>query len=248
MNEKNIKISSLETDINRLQMLVEHSKVIKENSSQRKASEPSEEDKGTDEVLSRRLKKCKFENSGTCSNYDRCTFFHPKETCQNHSKLGSCSQEKTKDTYCDLRHPKKICSRLEKTGYCSYGDRCRERHPLEYAVTDYNSKLRLRNLICLNNNNILGSSPRASQSPGWTQGQHPSQQHHPHVESQAPLPRVPVQQHIPQVISHHQFPLAASQQQCMLAAAQQIPQRAPQQQFPQPPWPRQQHSQNGFLT
>ena len=72
--------------------------------------------------------KCLFENSGNCRN-SKCTFIHPKKTCQAHSRYGSCPSE----SICEHRHPSKLCFHLQNTGYCNEGERCRMRHPVEYG-------------------------------------------------------------------------------------------------------------------
>ena len=113
------------------------------------------------------VKKCFYENNGSCRDQDKCSFYHPKKTCQSHSKLGSCPQE----SLCEHRHPQKVCSRLLSSGYCSSGDRCRSRHPLEYAFNDY-SQSTWRKSKHFNNNfncDFLGSSPHSLQGPGVDQ-------------------------------------------------------------------------------
>ena len=90
-------------------------------------------------------RKCKFEDKGKCKNGSKCLYVHPKQTCQEHGKLGLCQH---KDV-CQLRHPVKICFQWEKGEKCSRGDQCRFRHPLEL----------------LQNKHFLGKRPPLQQHP-----------------------------------------------------------------------------------
>ena len=69
--------------------------------------------------------KCQFENTGTCRKKN-CRNFHPKKTCQNYSNYGVCSFRG-----CDLRHPWGVCHIWQQHGACFYGDKCRNRHPIQ---------------------------------------------------------------------------------------------------------------------
>ena len=71
--------------------------------------------------------RCKFENTGVCRRKDTCLDFHPRTTCQPHSKLGSCHAQAA----CDHRHPHGICYDWQQYGSCYNGDGCRNRHPIE---------------------------------------------------------------------------------------------------------------------
>ena len=112
--------------------------------------------------------KCKYEDKGKCKNGPKCLYIHPKQTCQEHGKLGSCQHRNV----CQLRHPLKICFQWEKGEQCLRGDQCRFRHPLEL----------------LRNKHFLGKRPPLQQHPQlwkeplpqqpllWKQNQHYNQQ------------------------------------------------------------------------
>ena len=74
----------------------------------------------------RARKKCRHENTGYCKKKNDCPDYHPKLTCQQFGKLGSCSFEA-----CELRHPSTVCHEWKQTGWCRMGDQCRHRHPFE---------------------------------------------------------------------------------------------------------------------
>ena len=134
-----MRIATLETENNRLQMLVEHSQAIVKSTQDSKSNNDS--DNRQDKEVSHKKDKCKYENIGTCRDHERCKYFHPKDKCEVHSLLGKCSQEVSENSSCDLRHPKYICQRLKSAGYCSL----RDRHPLNYVVNEQASKRRIHN-------------------------------------------------------------------------------------------------------
>ena len=121
--------------------------------------------------------------------------------------LCSCPQE----SLCEHRHPRKICLRLQSTGYCAGGDRCRDRHPLEYAYQDC-SQSNFKKQKFNNNFNtyFLGSSPHSLQGPGvpdQTFQPGPREPWTPPFQaggSQGPLPQQPHPGH--QAGSRHQHP------------------------------------------
>ena len=208
INEKNGRISKLELENTRLQMMFDHAKEIKHDKPNAEREKPKKEDKESSESqVPKPNIKCFYENNGTCRDQDKCKFSHPKKTCQSYSKLGSCPQE----SLCEHRHPRKICLRLQSTGYCAGGDRCRDRHPLEYAYQDC-SQSNFKKQKFNNNFNtyFLGSSPHSLQGPGvpdqtfqpgprepWTPPFHAG-------GSQVPLPQHPHPGH--QAGPRHQHP------------------------------------------
>ena len=82
-------------------------------------------------VVKNKQSKCKFENTGTCRK-KRCPYFHPRKTCQAHSKFGECSLP-----MCEFRHPLGVCFEWRQKGACFYGDGCRNRHPNEMLRHQY---------------------------------------------------------------------------------------------------------------
>ena len=211
LNEKNGKISELETANTRLEMICAHTKEIndKNQTAKKPAVNANEKVKTVDvegpsekEPSNKATTKCFYENNGDCRDQERCKFLHPKKTFQSFSKLGSCPQE----SLCEHRHPQKICFRLQNTGYCPSGDRCRKRHPLEYAYQDLSQGNHRNWKYQTFHNNFLGSSPRTPQDVGvlggltgqeqWTPpqlagagrgGRHPQQgygAHHPQQQGQ----------------------------------------------------------------
>ena len=169
INRKNARISELEVGNSRQQMKFDHAIEISEK--QLKAGDRTEKSKNKEtlgDTPKAPAKKCFYENNGNCRDQEKCLYYHPKKTCQSHSKLGSCPQE----SLCEHRHPQKVCPRLQTTGYCSSGDRCRSRHPLEYAFNDYSQSTSRRKSNKYNNNfnyHFLGSSPHTLQGPGMDQ-------------------------------------------------------------------------------
>ena len=86
--------------------------------------------------------KCSFENTGTCRKKN-CRNYHPKKTCQNYSNYGVCSFRE-----CELRHPWGVCHIWQQHGACFYGERCRNRHPVELS--------RQQNVTFASENRFLG--------------------------------------------------------------------------------------------
>ena len=125
VNQKNSRICELETTNTRLQLMYNHSKEINDAPKDNPKEEKQEESKKESPNKS----KCVYENSGNCRN-KKCSFIHPKKTCQAHSRYGSCPSE----SICEHRHPDKMCFHLQKSGYCYEGERCRMRHPVEYGA------------------------------------------------------------------------------------------------------------------
>ena len=125
LNQKNKQIIDLENENTRLKLKYEQAKDYSIIVQSKKVTEDISPD---NESRSPRLVKCAFENVGNCKDKHNCKYFHPKEVCQSFSKLGSCI---TSESMCEHRHPKWICKRLVNTGFCQYGDRCRDRHPIE---------------------------------------------------------------------------------------------------------------------
>ena len=165
INEKNRKISELETANTRLELMYEHAKELgqktpKSNDEKGKPTKVSDAKEPSESEAKKQNAKCFYENNGTCREAEKCKFVHPKKTCQSFSKLGSCAQE----SLCEHRHPRKVCPRLQSTGYCAGGDRCRDRHPLEYAYPQ--SRYRKQYLNNNFNTCFLGSSPHSLQGPG----------------------------------------------------------------------------------
>ena len=155
LNDKNVKISELESTNTRLQMMLDHTKELGESKNRSKHLVDAK--KTADDVKQppTQSQKCFYENNGTCREQAKCKYPHPKKTCQDFSKLGSCSQE----SLCEHRHPRKVCPRLQNTGYCATGDRC---HPVEYAYQDL-SQNNYRNYKSYYNPNrrFLGLSPHS---------------------------------------------------------------------------------------
>ena len=86
--------------------------------------------------------KCRFENTGTCRKKN-CKNQHPKKTCQNYSYYGVCSSQS-----CDRRHPWGVCYIWQQHGACFYGERCRNRHPIDL--------MRQQNVTFASENRFLG--------------------------------------------------------------------------------------------
>ena len=86
--------------------------------------------------------RCQFENTGTCRKKN-CRKYHPKKTCQNYSYYGVCSFRG-----CDLRHPWGVCHNWQQYGECVYGERCRNRHPIQLR--------RYQNVTMASENRFLG--------------------------------------------------------------------------------------------
>ena len=127
----NKKVSELENSNTRLKLMKEQSKEIID-----KMKPETSEKKKTVDDKNVKVKKCKFENTGLCRNKTNCPEFHPKKTCQPHSKLGSCPAESS----CEHRHPYGICFEWEKHGACYTGDDCRNRHPFELSRQVYHNQ------------------------------------------------------------------------------------------------------------
>ena len=126
----------------------------------------------SEKVEEKTLKKCFYENSGTCRKKEKCKYLHPKKTCQTFSKMGSCLDVEK----CQLRHPKESCSRFLSSGSCHLGDRCRERHPLERTLQSISQSHYFRKDTNTNPHiNFLGTSTYPSQGQGsqMTQEQTP---------------------------------------------------------------------------
>ena len=121
---KNKKISELENSITRLTLMQGQSKEIIDKLKPETADIKKKHDDKQENA-----KKCRFENTGLCRNKTNCAEFHPKKTCQAHSKLGSCSAESS----CEHRHPHGIFFEWERHGGCSNGEGCRNRHPFELS-------------------------------------------------------------------------------------------------------------------
>ena len=68
--------------------------------------------------------KCRFEDKDICHDKN-CRYFHPKRTCQQYSKIGSCDFENR----CEHRHPRRICDDWLRYRRCNRGDSCYYRHP-----------------------------------------------------------------------------------------------------------------------
>ena len=211
LNEKSSRISELESEKSHLNIMLAHfrdidksKQAVKKNDASPPSgtsSPPITSDKTSGGSQSRN-KKCSFENSGTCAKKETCPYYHPKRVCQNFSKLGSCSNEASEGTTCDLRHLRKICFRLEASGYCNSGDRCRYRHPLNYA---HSSIWRYRNLH--SKNYFLGQNSPAFQGPGMGDSEKPMSSPHqksPQEPWTPPLTQPPHQ-------GYHQKPQAVSQ-------------------------------------
>ena len=75
--------------------------------------------------IKNKIHRCQFENTGTCRKKN-CRNYHPKKTCQNYSNYGVCSFRG-----CELRHPWGVCHNWQQSGECAYGERCRNRHPIQ---------------------------------------------------------------------------------------------------------------------
>ena len=121
MTEQSKKISELENVNTRLRLMKDQAAEIVDKVGAKK-EEPIEADRSKHKMV-----KCRFENTGVCRQKNDCKDFHPKKTCQAHSKLGSCPLESS----CEHRHPYGICYDWEKYGSCFNGDNCRHKHPFD---------------------------------------------------------------------------------------------------------------------
>ena len=101
----------------RLKLMKDQAKEVMTKTDQ-KSSAPKE---------SKGKSRCRYENTGVCRRKDTSQDFHPRTTCQPHSKLGSCHAQ----AVCDHRHPHGICYDWQTYGSCFNGDGCRNRHPIE---------------------------------------------------------------------------------------------------------------------
>ena len=133
LNSKNRKIAELEIALATTKSILTHSKEInskdtRENKS--KHEEAGDSEKKTEPKPSsptKAMKRCRFENTGTCIKNSSCTFVHPKLTCQSFSKVGSCQRE----SKCDYRHPRSVCESWRRSSSCHEGESCRNRHPVD---------------------------------------------------------------------------------------------------------------------
>ena len=71
-----------------------------------------------------RNKKCQYENTGNCRKKN-CKDAHPKSTCKQHSKFGTCPFP----ARCEDRHPNEVCYYWQRFRSCRDGENCRRRHP-----------------------------------------------------------------------------------------------------------------------
>ena len=116
------KVSELENSNTRLRLLKDQALETAEKNMKTK-------DEEVDDKSKNKKVKCHFENTGVCRQKNDCTDFHPKKTCQAHSKLGSCPLESS----CEHRHPHGVCYDWERYGSCYNGDNCRHKHPFDVA-------------------------------------------------------------------------------------------------------------------
>ena len=165
LNLKNRKIAELEITLATTQSILDHSKEVnnkKEATDKLKDEKPDESEKSKNAKPNSPVKtnkRCKYENTGTCSRQEGCRFVHPKVTCQSFSKIGSCQNE----FRCEYRHPRTICNSWRTTRSCPGGDRCRERHPVEFSgpPPTYSEQKQVRRT----------SSQSYSQTPNFVQAQ-----------------------------------------------------------------------------
>ena len=129
--EKSQKIVDLESRVSHLTMVNEYSNSIKKQINKHRNSEDDDSEDITESSSSeeegrknkaekkKRKVKCRFENTGECrESADKCKFYHPRRTCPQYSRTGSCSL----DTKCKLRHPTAICRSWNSSQSCKRED------------------------------------------------------------------------------------------------------------------------------
>ena len=181
LNVKNRKIAELETTLENTKFLLAHTKDMNNKKSSEdntakagKAEEHVNKFKSKNSSPTKAYKKCKFENTGSCSRLDGCRFIHPKETCQAYSKIGTCKDE----IKCDFRHPRKVCGSWKTHRYCQEGENCRERHPNAFSSPPPNlvqrHERRTSSSQSFNQTPGYSQAPNCSQTPGFGQTQYRS--------------------------------------------------------------------------
>ena len=164
INDKNRKISELEISLATTKSILEHTKEINSSKNEDSFIKPEFDEPlikfKTKTSPAKPIKKCRFENSGSCNKKESCSFLHPVATCQAFSRLGSCQDEKK----CVYRHPRNICTSWKTYRACKEGEKCRDRHPLEYSgpppsIPDQRIQ-----------RNSSSGGPSPTHNPGWSQG------------------------------------------------------------------------------
>ena len=78
-------------------------------------------------------RRCEDDNTGRCKKGRSCRDIHAKQTCQPHSKFGSCPFV----SQCEQRHPNTVCYEWQQSGSCRFSDECRHRHPHQIHPSSY---------------------------------------------------------------------------------------------------------------